>query len=169
MIIWWSSWMFIAVLQSWTNECVIYFAANMVCIWYIHGSKPVSRLEQQEIILSIVIPGSTQKGPEQWCKFLFHKVFERTTPEKYKMFNHWIWWQSVGRAWNVQNGLEAGRPSLSPEGDRQKGTRPPGRYPRLSYNLFLVDANFDGGSRWLHLQTLLFLKLFTSKTVLWPL
>lgn len=99
------------------------------------------------VILPTVILGSTQKGPEQWCKFLFPKKFERTNPEKYEMFNHCIWWQSMGRAWNVQNGLEAEGPSLSPEGDRQKGLGPSERYPKLCYNLFLIDANFDGGSR----------------------
>lgn len=49
--------------------------------------------------------------------------------------------------WNIQNGLEAGRPSLSPEGGREKEKGLPGRYPKLCCNLVLVDASFGGGSR----------------------
>lgn len=61
----------------------------------IHGSEPVSRLEQQVVILPTVIPGSTKKGLSNDASFCFLKNLKERLQRSMKCLST----ASDGRVW----------------------------------------------------------------------
>lgn len=127
-------------MSVWFSLQLIYFAfgTSLVVSQYLG-------LNSRWLFYPLQFQAVLKKGLSNDASFCFIKNLEEQLQRSMKCLTT----ASDGRVWdwNIQNGLESGMASLSPEGDRKKGTGLSGRYPKLCCNLVLVVASFGGRNR----------------------